>query len=96
MRAFTGSLLIPAAAALLIAVLALGALPLPGIQAIGIVTHPNDIFAEIYQECAPVRRGDQHRHRRWWAGGGSGFVIDRDGHIVTNAHVVDERGGNRS
>lgn len=29
--------------------LARGALPLPNIQAIGIVAHPNDIFAEIYQ-----------------------------------------------
>ena len=89
MRAFTRSILVPATVGMLITLFAFGALPLPGIHAIGVVTHPNDIFAEIYQNArqsvvAISVTTDEG------GGGGSGFVIDRTGHIVTNAHVVDE------
>ncbi len=67
----------------------LWAIPIPGIHAIGVVTHPNDIFAEVYQNASPsvvaISVATQDT-----GGSGSGFVINRDGHIVTNAHVVDE------
>ena len=38
---------------MLIAVLILALLPIPGIRAIGQVTHPNDIFTEVYQAASP-------------------------------------------
>lgn len=47
------NLLLALAISLMSATFVIGALPAPGTQAIGIVTHPNDIFAEIYQDASP-------------------------------------------
>ncbi len=83
------NIVLPLTIALLSIALVFGAVPIPGIQAIGIVSHPNDVFAEIYRSASPSVVAISVTTESG-GGNGSGFVIDRDGHIVTNAHVVDE------
>jgi len=73
---------------MLIAMFAIGIMPAQTTQAIGEVTHPNDVFTSVYEDASPSVVaisvvGEQG------GGAGSGFVIDAEGHIVTNAHVVD-------
>ncbi|RMF76382.1 MAG: PDZ domain-containing protein [Chloroflexi bacterium] len=62
----------------------------------GTVAQPVNIFAEftqVYEDVSPsvvaITVTVDFRNREV-TGGGSGFVIDQDGHIVTNNHVVDD------
>jgi S1-C subfamily serine protease len=74
--------------AVVLAVFALSFAPLTA-QALGEVSHPNDIFTTVYDQASPSVVAISVATEQ--AGGsGSGFVIDTQGHIITNAHVVDE------
>ncbi len=45
---------LPLLLGMLSAVLVLAVLPIPGSRAIGQVTHPNDIFTEVYRAASPA------------------------------------------
>lgn len=65
----------------------------------GLRTDYERIFADVYERVAPSvvsinvlarRNADAPLDENdFLSGGGTGFVYDRDGHVVTNAHVVD-------
>lgn len=82
-------IIMPAIVGILILVLAFGVLPIPGIHAIAEVSHPNDVFADVYRDASPSVVAISVTNAAG-GGNGSGFVIDHAGNIVTNAHVVDE------
>ena len=82
-------IIMPAIVGILILVLAFGVLPIPGIHAIAEVSHPNDVFADVYRDASPSVVAISVTTEAG-GGNGSGFVIDHAGNIVTNAHVVDE------
>ena len=50
-------------------------------------------FPDMPDNLLPDEKGSQEQLRQ---GAGSGFVWDREGHIVTNNHVVDGMGPTRS
>ena len=57
----------------------------------------NKSFAEVFRDAAPavvrvfaVKIDPFSLPRRVQFGGGSGVVVDHDGHVVTNAHIVYE------
>jgi len=63
-------------------------------------TSYEQIFADVYNRVAPsvvsisvIARGggnNPHSDDDFLRGGGTGFVYDTEGYIITNAHVVDE------
>ena len=46
--------------------------------------------ADIYRDVSPSVVSIEVEISRFDTAGGAGFVIDKNGHIVTNAHVVKD------
>jgi S1-C subfamily serine protease len=91
-------LMIVAAAALALGGYAFGQVTAPEVTAQdGLRTEYERIFSSVYETVAPSvvsinvlgRAEDSQFDEEFFSSGGTGFVIDKAGHIVTNAHVVD-------
>ena len=54
------------------------------------VPRAGGVIAEIYRRVSPSVVSIKVEISRFDSAGGAGFVIDEDGHIVTNAHVVED------
>jgi 2-alkenal reductase len=66
--------------------------PIEAAQVIDPVTENERYFADIYNRVSPSVVSINvvgTSGRQTFSGGGTGFVIDQQGHIVTNYHVVD-------